>query len=159
MCSSYPYLGTGQSAHDKVLVLEAIIIFLVIAGSFCSAGPLETSKGSPTGLRVKGVHYNGLCAFNLTAAKRAALTLWLLKNTHSKQSFKFESRVKVFVRYDETLTFAQPQITAEMSPTQTTNEHQLKGEAIKVMMKTAGYSILIPLVLPHVSCYTSIDIV
>lgn len=69
------YLGAGQPAHDKVLVLQAIILFLIIAGSFSSAGRLETSKGRPAGLRVEGVHYDGLGAFNLTAAKWAALTL------------------------------------------------------------------------------------
>lgn len=77
------YLGAGQPAHDKVLVLQAIILFLVIGGSFCSAGPLETGKGSPAGLRVEGVYYNGLCAFNLTAAKWTALTLRLLAHTHT----------------------------------------------------------------------------
>lgn len=69
------YFGARQSAHDKVLVLQAIIFFLVIPSSFCSAGSLETSKRSPAGLRVEGIHYNGLCAFYLAAAKWAALTL------------------------------------------------------------------------------------
>ena len=74
------YLAAGQPAHDKVL-LQAII--LVLVSNFCSVGPLETSKGSPAGLRVEGVHHNRLCAFNLTAAKWAALTLRLLTGTHT----------------------------------------------------------------------------
>lgn len=71
------HLGAGQPAHDKV-ILQAVIIFLVIAGSFCSAGTLKTSKGGPAGLWVERVHHDGLRAFDLTAAKRAALTLRLL---------------------------------------------------------------------------------
>ncbi|TNN51772.1 hypothetical protein EYF80_038000 [Liparis tanakae] len=69
--------GGGQPAHDQV-ILQAVVVFLVIAGSFCSAGTLKTSKGGPTGLRVERVHHDGLRAFDLTAAKRAALTLRLL---------------------------------------------------------------------------------
>lgn len=85
----FSYLCAGQPAHDEV-VLQAIILFLVIAGSFCSAGPLETGEGSPAGLRVERVHYDGLCAFNLTAAKWAALALRLLTHTHKKQSLKLQ---------------------------------------------------------------------
>lgn len=81
-----PYLATGQPAHDKVLVLQAIVLFFIIAGSLCPAGPLETSKGSPADLRVEGVHYDGLCAFDLTAAKWTALTLRLLMHAQKAVS-------------------------------------------------------------------------
>ena len=87
VCSSN--LGAGQPAHDKVLVLQTIVFILIVARSLCSAGPLETGKGSPTSLWVEGVDNNGLGAFNLTAAKWAALTLRLLRHTHTNKANVF----------------------------------------------------------------------
>lgn len=114
----YSYLGAGQPAHDKVLVLQAIILILIIGGSFCSTGPLETSKGRTAGLRVEGVHYDGLCAFNLAATKWAALTLRFLMYKNRKESVKSEAFVIYSMGH---LTFAQTQITGQLS-------NKLKGQ-------------------------------
>lgn len=75
------YLSAGHPAHNKVLVLQTVVVFLLVAGSFSSVEPLETSERSSAGLRVEGVHDDRLCTFDLTAAEWAALTLGLLVHT------------------------------------------------------------------------------
>lgn len=69
------YLAAGQPAHDEVLVFEPLVLFLVVPGCLGSAGALEAGERGAAGLRVERVHHDGLSAFNLTAAERAALTL------------------------------------------------------------------------------------
>lgn len=74
-----------------MLILQSIVLFLLVSGSLCPAGSLKTGKRSPTGFWVEGVHYDGFGAFNLTAAKRAALTLRLLKQRQEEQTLSDHS--------------------------------------------------------------------
>ena len=70
------YLGACQPAHDQVLVLQTVVFVLFVALS--PAGPLKAGEGGPVGLWPEGVHNDGLCALDLTAAERAALAFRLL---------------------------------------------------------------------------------
>ena len=72
------HLGARQATHHQLLVFQPIVFVVIVSGSFRSAQGLETSEWSPVGLRVEGVDHDGLRAFDLAAAERAALTFWLL---------------------------------------------------------------------------------
>lgn len=73
------HLGARQTTHHQLLVFQTIVVFVIVSGSFCSARRLETSERRPVGLRVEGVDHDGLRAFDLAAAERAALTFRLLE--------------------------------------------------------------------------------